>query len=185
MFKGLSWVCLQLLRRLGPGVASRGWVPAPCTKHSAQVNGSPSVRAPFFPAQSPSPQHSSTLHAHTLYAPTYPACRSYIAAGFVKWIEAAGGRAVPIRFYASDRELYRIFKSINGIVFPVSIIPFPSFAALCCPMPIFLLPMLQQALPSALLARQRACLLHSQLQHPHQHITHCRSRQLACAEPLP
>ena len=29
-------------------------------------------------------------------------------------------RAVPIRFYASDRELYRIFKSINGIVFPVS-----------------------------------------------------------------
>lgn len=26
---------------------------------------------------------------------------------------------VLFRFYASDRELYRIFKSINGIVFPV------------------------------------------------------------------
>ncbi|GFH25699.1 folate gamma-glutamyl hydrolase [Haematococcus lacustris] len=44
--------------------------------------------------------------------------KSYIAAGFVKWIEAAGGRAVPIRFYASDEELYRIFKSVNGLVFP-------------------------------------------------------------------
>jgi hypothetical protein len=49
-------------------------------------------------------------------------CRSYIASGFVKWIESAGGRAVPIRFYASDAELYRIFKSINGIVFPVSLL---------------------------------------------------------------
>lgn len=49
--------------------------------------------------------------------------KSYIAAGFVKWIEAAGGRAVPIRFYASDKELYRIFKSINGIIFPVSSLP--------------------------------------------------------------
>jgi hypothetical protein len=39
----------------------------------------------------------------------------------VKWIEAAGGRAVPIRFYASDAELRRIFNSINGLVFPVSV----------------------------------------------------------------
>lgn len=44
--------------------------------------------------------------------------KSYIAAGYVKWIESAGGRAVPIRFYASDDELHRIFKSINGLVFP-------------------------------------------------------------------
>ncbi|KFM28592.1 Gamma-glutamyl hydrolase A [Auxenochlorella protothecoides] len=44
--------------------------------------------------------------------------RSYVAAGFVKWIEAAGGRAVPIRFYASDNELHRLFKSVNGIIFP-------------------------------------------------------------------
>jgi gamma-glutamyl hydrolase len=36
----------------------------------------------------------------------------------VKWIEAAGGRAVPIRFYATDAELHRLFKSINGLVFP-------------------------------------------------------------------
>lgn len=44
--------------------------------------------------------------------------RSYIAAGYVKWIESAGARAVPIRFYASDGELRRIFQSINGLVFP-------------------------------------------------------------------
>lgn len=44
--------------------------------------------------------------------------RSYIAAGFVKWIEAAGARAVPIRYYSSEAELHRIFKSVNGIIFP-------------------------------------------------------------------
>jgi gamma-glutamyl hydrolase len=43
--------------------------------------------------------------------------KSYVAAGYVKWIEASGGRAVPIRFYASDDELHRLFKSINGLVF--------------------------------------------------------------------
>ncbi|GAX73090.1 hypothetical protein CEUSTIGMA_g543.t1 [Chlamydomonas eustigma] len=44
--------------------------------------------------------------------------KSYIAAGFVKWVEAAGARAVPIRFYATDQELARLFKSINGLIFP-------------------------------------------------------------------
>lgn len=44
--------------------------------------------------------------------------RSYIAASYVKWVEAAGGRVVPIRFYASDAELKRLFNSVNGLVFP-------------------------------------------------------------------
>jgi len=44
--------------------------------------------------------------------------KSYIAASYVKWIEAAGGRAVPIRFYASDPELHRLFKSVNGLILP-------------------------------------------------------------------
>ncbi|KAG2482320.1 hypothetical protein HYH03_018742 [Edaphochlamys debaryana] len=44
--------------------------------------------------------------------------KSYIAAGYVKWIEMGGGRAVPIRFYATDSELRRLFKSLNGLVFP-------------------------------------------------------------------
>ncbi|GAB4820992.1 hypothetical protein N2152v2_008038 [Parachlorella kessleri] len=44
--------------------------------------------------------------------------RSYVAAGFVKWIEAAGARAVPIRYYNSEAELHRLFKSVNGLIFP-------------------------------------------------------------------
>jgi gamma-glutamyl hydrolase len=44
--------------------------------------------------------------------------KSYVAAGYVKLIEMAGGRAVPVRFYASEEELYRLFKSINGLIFP-------------------------------------------------------------------
>ncbi|WIA39229.1 hypothetical protein OEZ86_005353 [Tetradesmus obliquus] len=44
--------------------------------------------------------------------------RSYIGASYVKWVESAGGRVVPIRFYASDKELYRLFKSVNGLVLP-------------------------------------------------------------------
>ena len=43
---------------------------------------------------------------------------SYVAAAYVKWIEAAGGRAVPIRFYVSDGELRRLFDSVNGLIFP-------------------------------------------------------------------
>lgn len=43
--------------------------------------------------------------------------QSYIASSYVKWVEAAGGRVAPIRFYASDAELYRVFKSVNGLVF--------------------------------------------------------------------
>ena len=37
---------------------------------------------------------------------------------FVKWIESAGGLAVPIRYYSSEEELYRLFKSVNGLIFP-------------------------------------------------------------------
>ena len=44
--------------------------------------------------------------------------RSYIAGGFVKWIEAAGARPVPIRYYSSDAELRRLFNSVNGLIFP-------------------------------------------------------------------
>eukprot|EP00967_Tisochrysis_lutea_P119908 scaffold196153_cov18-Tisochrysis_lutea.AAC.1 len=47
-----------------------------------------------------------------------PESKSYIAAAFVKWVEAAGGRPVPIRFYNSEAELYRLFKQLNGLVFP-------------------------------------------------------------------
>lgn len=44
--------------------------------------------------------------------------KSYIAAGFVKWIESAGGRAVPMRYYSSEKELRRLFLATNGLIFP-------------------------------------------------------------------
>lgn len=44
--------------------------------------------------------------------------KSYVAAAYVKWIESAGGRAVPIRFYESEDEMHRLFRSINGVILP-------------------------------------------------------------------
>lgn len=44
--------------------------------------------------------------------------KSYVAAAYVKWIESAGGRAVPVRFYVSDEELRRLFNTLNGLIFP-------------------------------------------------------------------
>jgi len=41
----------------------------------------------------------------------------YIAASYVKFIEAAGGRVIPINYYASKEELTDIFSKINGVVF--------------------------------------------------------------------
>ena len=43
---------------------------------------------------------------------------SYIAASYVKFLESAGARIVPIRLNLSDEEYDRIFHSINGVLFP-------------------------------------------------------------------
>ncbi|XP_019383268.1 PREDICTED: gamma-glutamyl hydrolase [Gavialis gangeticus] len=43
---------------------------------------------------------------------------SYLAASYVKFIESAGARVVPIRLNRSDEEYDRIFQSINGVLFP-------------------------------------------------------------------
>ncbi|CAH6777393.1 gamma-glutamyl hydrolase [Phodopus roborovskii] len=42
----------------------------------------------------------------------------YIAASYVKYIESAGARVVPIRLDLSRKNYAHIFKSINGILFP-------------------------------------------------------------------
>ena len=50
-----------------------------------------------------------------------PACGgkcTYIAASYVKYLEAAGARVVPVDFYASDAELDHLFESLNGFLFP-------------------------------------------------------------------
>ncbi|XP_054841164.1 gamma-glutamyl hydrolase [Eublepharis macularius] len=43
---------------------------------------------------------------------------SYIAASYVKFIESAGARVVPIRLNLSDEEYSKVFHSINGILYP-------------------------------------------------------------------
>ncbi|OQS05514.1 gamma-glutamyl hydrolase [Thraustotheca clavata] len=42
----------------------------------------------------------------------------YIAASYVKWIESAGGRVVPIPYSASNETIKSIFRSVNGVLFP-------------------------------------------------------------------
>ncbi|XP_020857846.1 gamma-glutamyl hydrolase [Phascolarctos cinereus] len=42
----------------------------------------------------------------------------YIAASYVKYLESAGARVMPIRLTLSDEEYENLFQSINGILFP-------------------------------------------------------------------
>ncbi|XP_068956115.1 gamma-glutamyl hydrolase [Petaurus breviceps papuanus] len=42
----------------------------------------------------------------------------YIAASYVKYLESAGARVVPIRLTLSDKEYEKLFQSINGVLFP-------------------------------------------------------------------
>lgn len=44
--------------------------------------------------------------------------RMYINAAYAKMVQLAGGRAVPIRYYDSKEELWRLFKSVNGMIWP-------------------------------------------------------------------
>ena len=43
---------------------------------------------------------------------------TYIAASYVKFLESAGARVVPVHFDASDSELDATFRSVNGLLFP-------------------------------------------------------------------
>ncbi|XP_029007627.1 zgc:171566 [Betta splendens] len=43
---------------------------------------------------------------------------SYIAASYVKYLEAAGARVVPIRINRTEEEYAKIFSSINGLLLP-------------------------------------------------------------------
>ena len=49
-----------------------------------------------------------------------PSCEgnSYIAASYVKYIESAGARVVPILTTMSEEEIEYIFHSINGVLYP-------------------------------------------------------------------
>ena len=43
---------------------------------------------------------------------------SYIAASYVKFVEAGGARSVPIRFDAPQAELARLFRAVNALLLP-------------------------------------------------------------------
>ncbi|XP_026071305.1 gamma-glutamyl hydrolase-like [Carassius auratus] len=47
-----------------------------------------------------------------------PHRNSYIAASYVKFLESAGARVVPVMINKSDDEYRRLFKFINGVLFP-------------------------------------------------------------------
>ena len=42
----------------------------------------------------------------------------YIAASYVKYLEAAGARVVPINYFSTDEEMDSILSKVNGIFFP-------------------------------------------------------------------
>lgn len=44
--------------------------------------------------------------------------RSYIAASYVKFVEASGARVVPVPVGTSDEHVDHIFDSVNGVLFP-------------------------------------------------------------------
>jgi len=43
---------------------------------------------------------------------------SYIAASYVKYVESAGARVVPIFHNSTKEELYNVFHSVNAVLFP-------------------------------------------------------------------
>eukprot|EP01137_Pigoraptor_chileana_P023773 Opistho-2@90644 len=47
-----------------------------------------------------------------------PFGNSYLPASYVKWVESAGARVVPIPFNATDDELIYLFNGINGLLWP-------------------------------------------------------------------
>ena len=60
-----------------------------------------------------------------------PACGGdclYLAASYVKNLEAAGARVVPINYYASKEELDELFAGLNGVFFVGGGAVFPSSA---------------------------------------------------------
>lgn len=44
--------------------------------------------------------------------------KSYIAASYVKYLESAGARVVPVLWNASDDSLRATFAGLNGLLFP-------------------------------------------------------------------
>ncbi|XP_063611998.1 uncharacterized protein LOC134785559, partial [Penaeus indicus] len=83
----------------------------PSAEAEVRAPAAASAPAPALAAMTTSPE------APLPSTPTEPS-KSYIAASYVKFMEAAGARVVPI-LINQDKEYYeRILSSINGVLFP-------------------------------------------------------------------
>mmetsp|Transcript_12905 Transcript_12905/g.31026 ORF Transcript_12905/g.31026 Transcript_12905/m.31026 type:complete len:311 (+) Transcript_12905:52-984(+) len=52
---------------------------------------------------------------------TVPECGGnceYIAASYIKYVESAGARAIPISYYSTNEEIDAVVDQVNGILFP-------------------------------------------------------------------
>uniref|UniRef100_A0A673Z3I3 folate gamma-glutamyl hydrolase n=1 Tax=Salmo trutta TaxID=8032 RepID=A0A673Z3I3_SALTR len=65
----------------------------------------------FFP-------RSGVLAQENIVGDPHAQGSSYIAASYVKHLESAGARVVPIRINRTDEEYEKIFNSINGLLLP-------------------------------------------------------------------
>lgn len=86
--------------------------------HTPKRNGG-GPPAPRPPAPPP-PQVNERPTIGVLSQPGDPAPpgRSYIAASYVKWVEAAGARVVPILPDMSEDEVRARFRAVNGLLLP-------------------------------------------------------------------
>lgn len=71
------------------------------TVSTAEINNTPIIGVLAQALRTPLPQGSS-----------------YIAASYVKYLESAGARVVPVKEKQSRDEYKRLFNSINGVLFP-------------------------------------------------------------------
>jgi len=55
--------------------------------------------------------------------PPWQAKRSYIAASYVKWLEAHGARVVPLLYDAPRSETTQLLSQVNGVLFPGGAFP--------------------------------------------------------------
>eukprot|EP01050_Picozoa_sp_SAG11_P022046 SAG11_NODE_4063_length_2082_cov_1.845688_1_plen_169_part_00 len=60
----------------------------------------------------------SDLDPSAPFEPAGTVGKQYIAASYIKFVESAGARAVPILYDSDKATLLKLFSSVNGILFP-------------------------------------------------------------------
>lgn len=88
-------------------VVSNGW--------RGSIDQSP--QPPTIPTETQSDRPSITP-IECSRPPFEPALTSNTHADYVKWIEAAGARAVPLHYDAPEPEIDAVLQQVNGVIFP-------------------------------------------------------------------